>query len=151
LLVLVIAVPTSRPDRIAGAYPAMLAPGAVLLARDTARRLRRGFLALFAVSTVVLLPLALPLLQPSAPAAYAPALPINPQIERQRMTRVPQWVADRLGWPDLVDAITRVRAALPDGERGGDAFLAGDYGFAGALERYGAAAGITRVIGTHNQ
>ena len=151
LFTLILAVPTSRPDRIAGAYPMLLAAGAVVLARPGLRRVRIAFLSALAVSTAILAPLALPLLAPPALARYAEALHINPQIEKQRMSRVPQWVADRLDWPDLTAAVAEVHRRLPPGERGGAAFLAGDYGYAGAVEFHGAASGVTKVIGTHNQ
>jgi len=151
LFVLNLAVPTSRPARIAGAYPMLLAAGAVVLAGPRLRRARLGYLAALAVSTAILAPLALPLLSPAALAGYAGALHINPRIENQRMSRVPQWVADRLDWPRLAAAVAEVHHRLPPGEIDGAAFLAGDYGFAGALEHYGAASGITRVIATHNQ
>jgi Dolichyl-phosphate-mannose-protein mannosyltransferase len=151
LFALILVVPTSRPDRIAGAYPMLLSAGAVVLGRPGLRRARVAFLGLLAVSTAVMAPLALPLLAPPAMARYARGLHINPQIEIQRMSQVPQWVADRLGWPELATAVATVYRGLPPAERGRAAFLAGDYGYAGALERYGAAEGITRVIGTHNQ
>jgi hypothetical protein len=151
LFALILVVPTSRPDRIAGAYPMLLAAGAVVIARSPLRRVRVVYLGLIGASTAVMAPLALPLLAPAAMARYAATLHINPQIEIQRKNQVPQWVADELGWPDLAAAVTEVHGRLPPAERGGAAFLAGDYGFAGAVERYGAAGGIARVIGTHNQ
>jgi hypothetical protein len=151
LLVLVVMVPTSRPDRIAGIYPCLLAAGAVVLARSGLRLIRPAYLTLVAVATMVMAPLALPLLQPPALAAYAAALHVNPQIEVQRMSRVPQWVADRLGWPDLAAAIAAARDTLPAGERRVASFLAGDYGYAGAVEMFGAADLPLPVIGTHNQ
>ena len=151
LFALILAVPTSRPDRIAGAYPMLLAAGSVVLARSDLRWMRIAFLALLAVSTAILAPLALPLLAPPALARYAETLHINPRIERQRMSRVPQWVADRLDWPELAAAVAKVQRELPPADRARSAFLAGDYGYAGALELYGPASGIERVIGTHNQ
>ena len=151
LFTLLLLVPTSRPDRIAGAYPMLFAAGAVVLARPRLRLARIAFLGLLGVSTAVLAPLALPLLEPVSMARYAEALHINPQIEIQRKSRVPQWAADRLDWPELAAAIEGVRARLAPGEREKAAFLAGDYGFAGAVERYGTPGGFARVIGTHNQ
>ncbi len=151
LFALLLLVPTSRPDRIAGAYPMLFAAGAVVLARPRLRVARIAFLGLLGVSTAVLAPLALPLLEPASMAKYAEALHINPQIEIQRKSRVPQWAADSLGWPELAAAIEGVRARLTQGEREKAAFLAGDYGFAGAVERFGAPGGFARVIGTHNQ
>ncbi len=128
-----------------------LAAGAVVLARPRLRALRVVLLGLLAISTAVLAPLALPLLSPASMARYAAALHVNPRIEIQRKSGVPQWVADRLDWPELAAAVERARAGLPPEERAEAAFLAGDYGYAAAVERFGGPAGFARVIGTHNQ
>jgi 4-amino-4-deoxy-L-arabinose transferase-like glycosyltransferase len=150
LFALILIAPSSRPDRIAGAYPMLLAAGAVVLERPALRLLRNAFVPVLAASTAVLAPLALPLLSPVGLASYAATLHINPQIEIQRRSPVPQWVADRLGWEDLAAAVAAVLRGLPDGERQNATVLAGDYGYAAALERFGPAMGITRVIGNHN-
>ncbi len=150
LFALVLVVPMSRPDRIAGAYPMLLAAGAVVLERPAFRILRVAVIVLLGVSTAVLAPLALPLLPPASLAKYAAALHLNPRIEIQRWSPVPQWVADRLGWEDLATAIASVLHGLPDDERRSATVLAGDYGYAGALELFGPEKGIDRVIGNHN-
>lgn len=150
LFALILIAPTSRPDRIAGAYPMLLSAGAVVLERPALRLLRNAFVPVLAATTAVLAPLALPLLSPAGLAKYAAALHINPRIEIQRWSEVPQWAADRLGWEDLADAVATVLRRMPDGERRSAIVLAGDYGYAGALELFGPARGIGGVIGTHN-
>jgi 4-amino-4-deoxy-L-arabinose transferase-like glycosyltransferase len=151
LFALILVVPTSRPDRIAGAYPMLLAGGAVEFERWGRRAARVAAVAACAASVAVFAPLTLPLLPPAALATYARVLHLNPQVERQRYNAVPQWVADSLGWEDLADAVAAVYRELPPGDRQQAAVLTGDYAYAASLEFFGPARGVSRVISTHNQ
>jgi hypothetical protein len=150
LFALLLAFPTSRPDRIAGAYPMLLSAGAVALAPLRARLARGALIAALAFSTAVMAPLALPILSPASLASYSERLGINPQIELQRRSRVPQWVADRLDWEELAEAVAGVARGLPPEERRAAAVFAWDYAYAASLELYGPARGVPRVISTHN-
>lgn len=150
LFALVLAVPTSRPDRIAGAYPGLVSAGAVVLAPRRLRVVRRAFVAVLAGATAMMAPLALPLLSPPALASYAERLGINPQVEIQRKSRVPQWVADSLDWEAFSDAVAGVARGLPQDQRPDAVVFAWDYAYAASLEFYGPARGIPRVISTHN-
>ena len=151
LFALTLLVPTSRPDRIAGAYPMLFAAGAVVFERWGRRPARVAVVAACAVSVAVFAPLTLPLIPPHALATYARVLHLNPQVELQRHNALPQWAADSLGWEDLADAVAAVARTLPPEGRDQAAVLAGDYAYAGSLEFFGPARGVPRVISAHNQ
>ncbi len=53
---------------------------------------------------------------------------------------------EQIGWPELVAMVAAIYATLPAEERSGTAILAGNYGEAGAINLYGAAAGLPPAI-----
>jgi hypothetical protein len=152
LLGCLLALHSSRADRIAGAYPVLFAAGAVVLERYTRARAlswRVGLVSLLVVGGAGLMPLALPILQPSIAARYAQALGVVPQIEREAAA-LPEWLAERLGWPELVASIADVAHGLPPEERRRVTVLASSYDIAGAVELFGPAHGLQRVLSPHN-
>lgn len=145
---------SSRPDRIAALYPFLFAAGGVALEQRFARRggawLRPALFALLILGGLVLAPLSIPLLPPDAMARYAATLDVTPQIERGKASHVPQWFADRFGWEEMVDKVAEVYSRLPEADRASTLLVADNYGKAGALELFGPARGLPRVISTHN-
>jgi len=152
LLGCLLALRSSRPDRIAGAYPVLFAAGAVVLEQLTTAR-RRGLRHALALGMVVagvgLMPVALPILPPALAASYAQALGVVPRIEREAAA-LPEWLAERLGWPELVATIADVADTLPAEERGRAIVLAPAYDVAAAVELFGPRRGLQRVISPHN-
>jgi len=152
LLVCLLALRSSRPDRIAGAYPVLLAAGAVVLEQFTqaSRRWLRTALALaLVVFGASFMPLALPILPPPMAAGYAQALGVVPRIERDAAA-LPEWLAERLGWPELTAAVAGVASDLPPQQQRRALVLAASYDVAGAVELFGPAHGLQRVISPHN-
>jgi 4-amino-4-deoxy-L-arabinose transferase-like glycosyltransferase len=141
----------SRPDRILSLYPIVLAAGAVLIERVTARRryLRIIGLVFYAATSAASLPLLVPVLPPAKLASFAKELGMTPQLEKQKAGSMPQWMADRLGWHDVAEQTAAVVHALPATDR--VVLLGENYGIAGALERFGPQYGLSApVISTHN-
>jgi 4-amino-4-deoxy-L-arabinose transferase-like glycosyltransferase len=152
LLGCLLALHSSRPDRIAGTYPVLLAAGAVVFERYTrthARAWRSAIVALLLVGGAGLLPLALPILPPPAAARYAQTLGVVPRVEREAAP-LPEWLAERLGWPELVAAIANVAQQLPPEERRRVVVLAASYDVAGAVELFGPLHGLRHVMSPHN-
>jgi 4-amino-4-deoxy-L-arabinose transferase-like glycosyltransferase len=56
---------------------------------------------------------------------------------------------DELGWPELADETALAWRKLPVAERDGGIVLAGNYGEASALELFGPARGLPRVVSGH--
>ena len=73
-----------------------------------------------------------------------------PKIERGKTSPIPQWLADRTGWPEFVDDVAAVVATLTPEERARAIVYAPSYGQAGALERMGPPRGLPPVISNHN-
>jgi Dolichyl-phosphate-mannose-protein mannosyltransferase len=62
-----------------------------------------------------------------------------------------QVVRDSVGWPRYVDEVAEVVATLPAADRSRAVLLAGNYGEAGALDRFGPGRGLPPVYSGHNQ
>jgi hypothetical protein len=60
-------------------------------------------------------------------------------------------VADQIGWPEYVRQIAGVYAALPPDERRRAVLFTGNYGEAGALDRYGPAYGLPAAYSGQNE
>jgi hypothetical protein len=138
LLAMLVAAQSSRPDRLGGMYPALLAGGAVVVERVARGRRWLGPSAVAALlaGIVAFAPLGLPLLPPALLARYVAALGIVPQIERGdgKRAELPQWFADRFGWEQLVAQVADVYRSLPPGERSRALVVVPSYGHAGAVE-----------------
>jgi hypothetical protein len=143
---------SSRPDRIAGAYPIAYAAGAVAVERFAERK--RGvapvLLGAFLTTGIAFGLIGLPLLSPARAASYAARFGVVPRIEKKGTSALPQWLADRLGWEAYAERMAEVVASLPEDERSRAVLFAPDYGHAGALELFGPRYGLGPVISDHN-
>ena len=151
LLGLLVMSQQSRPDRIFGIYPVLLALGSVRLEpwlRSTPR-LAAAF-AVVVAGALPLLPLATPLLPPARLSRYVAALGVPTVTERGKSAPIPQPLADRTGWESFVDDVARVYRALPPDDARRAIVFAPSYGQAGALEQFGERIGHARVISNHN-
>jgi hypothetical protein len=120
-----------KPYYAGGIYTFLFAAGAVPTGRWLARRRFRPVLAATAlvVSTALVAPVAVPLL-PARTLATVPLQKINYDL------------AETIGWPQQVALVAREYHALPPGQRATTAILAGNYGEAGAIDRYGPGDGL---------
>ncbi|NUO57558.1 MAG: hypothetical protein HOV78_12885 [Hamadaea sp.] len=122
----------------AGAYPALLASGAILLDRwvgdSTARRRTVGWVAgIFALSTLSL------------------GLPVYPvsMLHSTLQPAVNYDAGETVGWPDFAAQVAAVYQGLPEAERKTAVLVAGNYGEAGALDHYGPSLGLPQVYSGH--
>jgi 4-amino-4-deoxy-L-arabinose transferase-like glycosyltransferase len=154
LLALAILAHSSRPDRLAGAYPMLLAAGAVVFetATSTTKRpwVRPLAVVLLIAGGVSTLPASVPILPPEWTAKYCEALGLSVPIERGKISPLPQYFADRFGWTERVAAVADAYAALSPEERQKAAILCGYYGPAGAIELFGQPYGLPQPISPHN-
>jgi hypothetical protein len=141
---------------LAPAYPMLLASGAVALERLLAlrswgRRAGWASLALVAAGGMALAPLALPVLSPRGYIAFAHALGIvHSSGERRGEARLPQFLADQFGWPELTEAVADVYQRLRPEERAGCVIFTANYGAAGAVDFFGRQHSLPRAISGHN-
>ena len=156
LLGLIVVSQKSRPDRIAGVYPIALAAGAAWwdqTTRERCRWARRALPAGMLLFAALLAPIALPILPPEALAEFARRSGIVPQVEagEGKAGALPQWMADRLDWPEFVDEMERVvLEELTPAERRRAILLVPSYGHAGALEYYGRGRDLPPVAARQN-
>lgn len=143
------------PDRfyyLFGIYPVLIAAGALITEQVAAgargffrpeprrRRLwrsRRWAVGLVVGSGVLLLPVALPVLPPSA-LASVPLQKANYNL------------GEEIGWQDLTREVARAWRSLPPSERARAVVVTENYGEAGAIDRYGRRAGLPRPYSGHN-
>jgi hypothetical protein len=112
----------------AGFYPVLIAAGAVVVERRSARA-RRAAVGFVVVSAAVTLPAALPLLPPATLNGTFWGAISEPQREM-------------VGWPGLVDQIAAAYRSFPPAERAAASVFTANYGEAGAVEEYGPSRGL---------
>jgi hypothetical protein len=122
---------------LAGAYIYLLAAGAVAIDGWLAARPGRLRILLLAtaVSTAVLLPLALPVLPV---ADIGGTYKVNPAL------------AESVGWPQLVSTVRTVWNSLPPRQRASTVILASDYSQASAINELGRGTGLPVAVSGHN-
>jgi hypothetical protein len=154
LLGLMLVSRSSRPDRIGAFYPILFGAGATAISawseRPGRRWLRPAAVVLVVGSGLFVAPISLPLLPPERVAAYARATGILPKIERGKTSPIPQWLADRTGWPEFVDDVEAVVRSLPAEDQARAIVYVPSYGQAGALELFGRPRGLPAIICNQN-
>ena len=116
-----------------GVYTFCFAAGATALAGRPRRRRAAVYCVAAAVSAVIALPLL-----PAAALARFPAQKVNYDL------------GEEIGWPSQVALVARVYDGLPAPERAAAAVVTGNYGEAGAVDRYGAALGLPPAVSGAN-
>jgi Dolichyl-phosphate-mannose-protein mannosyltransferase len=118
-------------------YALLYAAGAVWLERSVASSLvRRAWMVAAGITTLVLVPIALPVLPADVMA-------------RSGLLDSRKDFAEMYGWPDLAHEVAAVSASLPPSDRQGAMILASNYGAAGALDLYGPGLGLPSVVSPH--
>jgi hypothetical protein len=109
-----------------------------------------GVMAAVALSAVAA-PVALPLLSPPVLEAYMHRLRIAPQQQQRSFkgTKLPQVMADQLGWHDVVGPVETAWSRIPVSERATTAIKVENDGEAAALDLYGS--GLPPALSGHNQ
>ncbi len=135
LLALIFLATGGKPYYLLGLYPVLFAAGAepvVAWARRSAGR-RAGLAAVLALSLVVDAIITLPVL-PVRWLGPSPVLALNPDA------------GETVGWPAFVETVAQVEHTAPVGT----VILMGNYGEAGAVDRFGPAFGLPAAYSGHN-
>ncbi len=122
---------------LAAAYVYLVAAGAVSIEGwldESSLRLRR-LLVLTALTTVVSLPVVLPIL-PANDIGWSYA--VNQQL------------GETVGCPELVQTVSVVWHSLPADQRGHTVIFTADYGEAGAINELGRSTGLPTAVSGHN-
>jgi hypothetical protein len=153
--VILLANPHSKAEYLGPAYTMLFAGGGVAVERWASRG-RRGWavvsLATLSVLTsLLILPLAVPVLPVETFIKYSAAIGITPSTsEAKELSELPQYYADMFGWEGLARDVSAVYLAIPESEKSSTIVIAPNYGEAGALEYYAPKYPLPRVISTHN-
>ena len=130
-------------------YPVLFAAGGIAWESRFARRsfvARNRALAFPVYSTILILlglwvlPLSLPLMPPAQWLAYIKAAGLsgfNGNSETNSSGPLPQFYADRFGWQEEVDQVTRTFNSLPPEQQKVTGILCDNYGEAGAIDFLG--------------
>ncbi|HYM60972.1 MAG TPA: glycosyltransferase family 39 protein [Thermoanaerobaculia bacterium] len=136
------------------AYSMLFAAGAIaterLLASDKTRWTRVAYAAIIVVVGAAIAPTVVPLLPPDLYLRYTEITHIRqPKFENRGTMAMPQFFADRFGWPEMVATVAKVYNSLPPDERARTAIFGNDFGQSGAIDYYGPRYGLPRSIGGH--
>jgi len=141
-------------------YPILFAAGGIAWEQRFADRaaVRRNrayafpiYQTLLIVTGLVLLPMAIPVMQPTQWVAYAKAIHLYEQsgnTENLSSGVLPQFYADRFGWQEEVDQITAAVRQLSPEDRARAGIIADNYGEASALEFLGH--DLPPIVSGHN-
>jgi fumarate reductase subunit D len=141
-------------------YPILFAAGGVAWERRFAQSRRvldgRAFAfpiyeTVLLVSAILILPLTLPLLPPAQWVRYTHATGLahfTGNSETYYSGPLPQFFADRFGWQEEVDLVTRAYNSLPTEQRRITGILCSNYGQASAINFLGR--GLPVAISRHN-
>jgi hypothetical protein len=132
---------------LAGIYPALFAAGAIAWERRFAASLSVQRDRIFAfplyesillITTLVILPMASPVLRPAQWVAYTTAMHLrNSKSEKLDTGLLPQFYSDRFGWQHEVDVVVQTFRRLTPEEQKHVCIFAGNYGEAGAIDFLG--------------
>ena len=151
LLVLLVLSKQSRPDRLLGIYPVLIAAGFAWLGHFLrAPALRAIVLIAVVAGCLPGMPIVIGVLAPAPLARYTAWLGIRTSGERGKTSPIPQLLADRTGWEDFVAQVAQIYEQLPTADQAHTLIYAPSYGQAAAVDVLGRQYGLPRAISGHN-
>jgi 4-amino-4-deoxy-L-arabinose transferase-like glycosyltransferase len=156
-LVLMMATRDAKDYYLAAIYPAIFAAGGVawqaLLKRRSTTWLVPAYTTLLVVTGILIIPMSLPILTPQRWLDYTARMHLRhtaQNMENEATSAFPQFYADRFGWQEMVDQVTRIYNTLPATDRARAGILVSNYGEASAINFLGAGRGLPFAISGHN-
>jgi hypothetical protein len=142
-------------------YPVLFAAGGVAWQQRFAARTAVQRDSIFAfpllegscvVLALLMLPMSNPILRPATFQAYVKTLHLPSTDTENEHAALPQFFADRFGWQEELDTITRIVDSLSPQDRAKVGIFCGNYGEAASLEFLGAQEhrNLPPVISEHN-
>ncbi len=145
---------TSRPDRLAFAYPAVFAGGALFFESVISKfnlRLLKVPIVIFLFSGLALsVPILLPYFSYDFSQKYTVWLGINTELEKGKKPPLHQILADRIGWEEKIKLVINAYNSLSEEDKMQTIIAAGNYGQAGAIELFGKPYNLPPVACSHN-
>lgn len=145
----------SKSEYLAVAYSALFAGGGVFLERQAKDILWKSFnfllVALIAITGLIIIPLALPVLPEESFIKYQEAMGQKPSsVEGKKVSALSQFYADMHGWEEMAAEISQVYKSLPPEEQKTTTVICNNYGEAGAVEYYASKYEQPPAISFHN-
>jgi 4-amino-4-deoxy-L-arabinose transferase-like glycosyltransferase len=138
-------------------YPMLLAGGAyglqlLLQNGPRLRWLQPTYLGTLAVTGLMIVPFAIPILPPETFVVMNAAIGGAGDVKQENRPTgaLPQNYADRYGWPEMVNAVKQAYDTLTPAEKAEACILAKNYGEAAAIDFYGPTLGLPKAISGHN-
>jgi hypothetical protein len=129
---------------LAPVYPVLFAAGAIAWERRFAMKPLVAAKRIFAfpifesaliLTGLLILPMSSPILRPAAWVRYTTALHLKSgKTETASSGELPQFYADRFGWQQQAEIVTRTFNSLSNADQSRVCIFAGNYGEAGALD-----------------
>jgi len=139
-----------KPYYPAGAYPLLMAGGAVALEAWLPRFGQAALAAFVLAGAALTAPLVMPVLPIETFIAYQRWLGLQPSTgERIKLGVLPQYFADMFGWPELAGAVGAAYQALPPQDRERAVFFGRNYGEAAAVDVFGEPFRLPPAISAH--
>ena len=113
-------------------------------------RLKYALVIPVVVLSLLLSPLARPLLPIQTFIAYQSALELKTPNSEGHITELPQFYADMFGWEDLAKNVYKVYQSLPEEEKKRTIIYCNNYGEAGAIEYFSKKYKLPKVVCPHN-
>ena len=121
-----------------------------LLEKPRGRWMKPVYVAILLLTGAASAPTAVPILPPESYIRYTQVSGISqPRLENRATNAMPQFFADRFGWPEMAESVARAYRSLPPEERQKTGIFANDFGQGGAIDFYGPRYGLPKAIGGH--
>jgi 4-amino-4-deoxy-L-arabinose transferase-like glycosyltransferase len=142
--VLMYATRDAKDYYLAATYPAIFAAGGVcweaLLKRRSTSWLVPSYAALLLITGILVAPMSMPFLRPQQWLDYTARLRLRntaQNSENEATSDFPQFYADRFGWQEMVNDVTRIYNSLSPADRARAGILCSNYGEASAINFLG--------------
>jgi 4-amino-4-deoxy-L-arabinose transferase-like glycosyltransferase len=142
----------SKAEYIAPAFQILFAGGAVMIVQwnDRIKRLKYALAIPVIVLSILLSPLARPLLPVQSFLGYQSTLMLKTPDSEEHDTELPRFYADMFGWADLAKDVYKVYKQLPEEEKKHTVIYCRNYGEAGAIEYFGKKYRLPKIVSPHN-
>jgi hypothetical protein len=142
----------SKAEYLAPAFQILFAGGAVMIVQWNARipRLKFALVIPVIVLSLLLSPLARPLLPIETFIGYQSALELKAPNNEGHSTELPQFYADMFGWEDMAKNVYKVYKSLPEEEKKHTVIYCNNYGEAGAIEYFSKKYKLPKIVCPHN-
>jgi Dolichyl-phosphate-mannose-protein mannosyltransferase len=145
---------SSRPDRLAFAYPAAFAGSAFLcegfILKHNIKWLKPVLIAFLYSGLAIGLPMILPYFSYEQVEAYTKFIGVNTELETGNKPALPQLLADKIGWEEKFNLVLNAYNSLNDKDKKETMIAAGNYGQAGSIELFGKKYNLPPVVCAHN-